>query len=350
MVDWDVVGYLGMYSIIGTFAMLGLVVSFGIAGVTGGAYVVGFLLGCVFTWICYSFYLHARDTQQPARDSDPSSPSASGFTFPNADESDTARTATQSETSSSESASGHGKSRRTALIETIVPAGVGVLPAAFVAQIEISWPALALGVGALLVAIVLFFVRDRTYYAGGGALYCLLTAVAISVGFFPAGYSESPFAVLLILGLISGGIVSIQLGVGVIIQRLLSGVAGEQTAFRIYEAIAAILGLLGMIWAVINIHERAARYGGVTIGGTLGFVLNFLGIELPIPWIIASGVDATLVLYVGALLIGFHTLESLHTTWRASKATAQAGLSGARAGADKAAAVAATQRERYEEK
>lgn len=103
-----------------------------------------------------------------------------------------------------------------------------------------------------------------------------------------------------------------------------------------------------MIWPAINIHERAARYGGITIADSLGFVLNFLGTELPVPWIIATGVDATLVLDVDALLIGFHTLASRHTTWRASKATAQAGVSGARTDADKVASVAAMQRDRFQ--
>lgn len=141
MVDWDVVGYLGMYSIVGTFVLLGLVFSFGIDGITGGAYAVGFLFGCVFTWVCYRFYLHARDTQQTEHDPNRSS-RASEFTYPNSDGTDSDRAATRSESSTSESASSHGKSRRTAWIETLVPAGVGVIPAVFVAQIDI-WPALA---------------------------------------------------------------------------------------------------------------------------------------------------------------------------------------------------------------
>lgn len=65
------------------------------------------------------------------------------------------------------------------------------------------------------------------------------------MGFFPESYNESPFDVLLVLGLVSGIIVSIQLGVGIVVQRLLKGIARKKTAFRIYEAVAAILGLIG---------------------------------------------------------------------------------------------------------
>lgn len=99
-----------------------------------------------------------------------------------------------------------------------------------------------------------------------------------------------------------------------------------------------------MIWTVLTAYEKAVRYGGITIGGTLGFALNALGIELPIPWIISSGVDASVVAFVGAVLIGFHTLESLHSTWHATKATAKAGAKAGQSAGERAADVAASAR------
>lgn len=236
-----------------------------------------------------------------------------------------------------------------AAMETSAAAVIGTITMLLLTLPDIAFPALAIGGGAIIAALVLFLINGRTYYAGGGTLYCGFTSGGIWLFGLPDAYAQSPFVVLLTLGGVSAIIVSIQLGVGIVLQRLLAGVTGEKTALRIYEAVAAILGLIAMIWAVINIHERATRYGGVTIGGTLGMVLNFLGIELPIPWIISDGVDASMVLYVGAVLIGFHTLESLHTTWHAAKQTAKSGVAAGKTASQKSANAASAARERINE-
>lgn len=244
---------------------------------------------------------------------------------------------------------GRFRKRAFAGVETTAAAIGGTLGFLIGTAPEAAFPAFAIGAGAVVTAMLLFITDGRTYYAGGGTLYCLFTAGYIQLVSLPEAYTKSPFAVLLTLGAISAAVVAVQLGVGLILQRLLSGVTGEETALRIYDAVAAVLGLLAMIWAVINIHERATRYGGVTIGGTLGMVLNFLGIELPIPWIISDGVDASMVLFIGAVLIGFHTLESLHTTWHATKQTAKSGAAAGKVAGRKSLDAASTAREKFKD-
>lgn len=228
----------------------------------------------------------------------------------------------------------------------MVGAGIGTLLTTLIAGQPHVWPTLAIGLGATAAAAPLLLRRSgRKYYAAAGTAYCLLTAATIRfTGQFPEGYAQSPYAVLLSLGVVSGLIVLAQYAGRKLVERGFSGRVGEDQATAIYDAVAAIAGLIAMIWTVMTAYEKAARYGGISIGGTLGFALNALGIELPIPWIISSGVDATVVAFVGAVLIGFHSLESLHTTWHATKQTAKAGAAAGKAVGEKTADAASAAR------
>lgn len=228
------------------------------------------------------------------------------------------------------------------VLNWVVAAVVGIGLTIVVAGQSLVWPALAIGCGAVGTGLVLLIRRSgRKYYAAAGTAYCLGLAVLIyAMAIFPEGYSESPYAALLSLGVVSGLIVVAQSAGHHVVQRVFGNTVGEEYATAIYDAIAAVLGLLGIVWTVLTAYEKALRYGGVAVGGTLGFVLNLLGIELPIPWFIQGGVDASILLFVGCVLIAFHTLESLHTTWRATKATAKAGVSAGKAAGDKASTTA----------
>lgn len=59
--------------------------------------------------------------------------------------------------------------------------------------------------------------------------------------------------------------------------------------------------------------------------------LNLLGAEFNLPvWLLTEGVDAVILVFVGTVLVGFHALESIHTTWVATKRTASASVSAGR--------------------
>jgi hypothetical protein len=227
------------------------------------------------------------------------------------------------------------RQRAAAVLYTGGAAMWGVLVAFLFASTEL-WPTVVVGLGAVVAVIPLVFVDGRTYYAAAGSLYFLGCAGLFSIAPLPAVYQQDIYAITLAFVVLSTLIVGAQLGLGLLIKRLVAGVAGEDAAVKVYEALSAIAGLAVLIYTVLLWEEKAARYGGVAVGGSLGLLLDVLGIELPIPWIVADGVNATYVLYLGAVIIGFHTLESLHTTWRATKATASAGATGAKAGASKA--------------
>ncbi|MFD1527498.1 MULTISPECIES: hypothetical protein [Halobacteriales] len=233
------------------------------------------------------------------------------------------------------------------ILNWVVTAIVGIAVTIAIAGQQFVWPAFAIGVGTVVTALVLLVRRGgRKYYAAAGTAYCLgLAGVIYTTSLLPAAYSESPYAVLLSLGFVSGVLVFAQNAGRQIVKRTFGNGSGEGAATKIYDAFAAIVGLVGMVWTVLTAQEKAMRYGGISIGGTTGLVLNFLGIELPIPWIIQSGVDASLVLFIGGVLIGFHTLESIHTTWHATKATAKASASAGKSVGSKTASAVGSLRE-----
>lgn len=233
------------------------------------------------------------------------------------------------------------------VVNWLTVAVIGIALTVWVAGYSLVWPALAIGVGAGVVALgLLARWSGRKYYAAAGTVYCLgLAGVIYATTFLPAGYAESPFAALVSLGGASALIVGAQTAGRYLVVRLFGETAGKEYATAIYDAIAAVLGLLGMVWTVMTAYEKAIRYGGISIGGTLGFVLNLLGVELPIPWIIQNGVDASILLFVGCILIGFHSLESLHTTWHATKQTAKGGVGAGRTAGSKAVSAAQSVRD-----
>lgn len=208
-------------------------------------------------------------------------------------------------------------------------AGIGI--AAGVATIDVAQPSVAIGAGAVVAASILLLGRrsGKKRYAGTGSLYTLGLAGAIyATSVFPSGYAEDPLVALASLGLVSAFIVSVTEGGALLVRRY-----GGDYAERIFETIAAFLGLLVMIWTVLTAYEKAIRYAGVGVGGPTFLALDLLGVELPVPiWFLEGGVDATIVGFVGCVLIGFHTLETIHTGWRVTKATAKKGAAAGQSG------------------
>lgn len=207
------------------------------------------------------------------------------------------------------------------VVNAITVTIVGIVVAVGSTVLPITFPALTIGAGAIVAASILLFGRrsGKKHYAGAGAAYTLgLAGVIVVTGVFPSDFSESPLVALVSLGSVSAGIVVVTEGLALIVRRF-----GGEYAERVFKAIAAFLGLLGIIWATITAYEKAIRYAGVGVGGSAGFVMNLLGIELPIPLVLIDGsIDAGIVLFVGGVLIGFHTLDTIHNGWRATKATA----------------------------
>jgi len=231
------------------------------------------------------------------------------------------------------------------LLTAFFGGAVGALVATFVGAEILGFIAIALLVGSITTVGAVWVLGSPPRFAAAGASFCLSSAILfyLSRGVLPDGFSQSGFVSLLALGLLSGFIVTIQETVAYAIQRTLRRVTNEEYASIIWRAISSFAGLLLIVWAVATWQEKLTRIGGASIGGSLGFALNILGVELPIPiWILSGGIDATVFLYVGCMVIGFHTLESAYTGWHATKTTAKGGVKAGSVAASKGGSAAQT--------
>jgi len=211
------------------------------------------------------------------------------------------------------------------LTAALIAAGVGV---------TVSPPVtIAVAVGAPL-AILLVWTADYPRFAAAGATYFLSTAVAFTTlsGSLPEPYYQDAVVGLVGFGLLSALIVTIQETVGFAIRRALRNITNGEYANAIWRFISSLLGALVIAWTIVTAHEKLARYGGSSVGGTAGLLFNIFGVEVPLPLWLADGVDATVVVFIGSVLLAFHSLDTLYGGWRLAKQTASAGTTVAQKG------------------
>ncbi|WP_436931014.1 hypothetical protein [Halosimplex halobium] len=236
-------------------------------------------------------------------------------------------------------------------------------PAAGVAIVVALAPvvpvAATLLVGAVVATAVTF--RAGTHrYGLVGALYLLgVGAAVLALARFPFAWKRTPLFALWGFGLLSLAVFCLRVALGVVGRRVLALVVDEG-ADSVWDALSAFGGTLVVAWSVLTAHEKAARSAGVAAGVSTTTLLDALGYGFPVLagvlqryrsvtvagrefvvplWALRHGVDATTVLFVGCLIVGFHTVGTLAATWRAVKdttgyATEQAGDVAADAAAD----------------
>lgn len=200
----------------------------------------------------------------------------------------------------------------------------GLLVASGIARLPLAWPALAIGSGAVVAALaVLVLGGARRYYSAAGSAYCVALGAVALAGGLPAGYAGSPAVALLTLGLPSTGIVAAIYGAGRLVERHAGRESGTGGALLARAGTALDLLRLGRSAFAVG---RTALYAGVLVlVGTAGLVLNAAGVAAPVPWIGTGRVDAVLVGYVAAVLVGFHGLAAAHTTLLTARDLAGAG-------------------------
>ncbi|PSQ18539.1 hypothetical protein BRD00_04405 [Halobacteriales archaeon QS_8_69_26] len=207
---------------------------------------------------------------------------------------------------------------------------VGILVAAVLSVVDPVWPAAAIGAGALVSAgILLARPGGRKHYALAGIGYTLGLAAAIALsGWFPAEYGGSPLVSLVLFGLFGTFLVALKVAGGRVVRAVARRYGDAEYAQTVYDAVASVATLIGLAWTLLTIQEKAARYGGIGLGAVGTAALNYYGVEYAVVvWFLDSGVDVVVLLFVGFTLGLFHVLESLHTTWIATKKTASAGAS-----------------------
>lgn len=202
---------------------------------------------------------------------------------------------------------------------------VGIITLAYAATTSLPTNGAILA-GAIVAAVVGFIIPTKSNFAATVAGYFLgSAAVFFSVGsIFPDVYSQDVFVGMVLFGSVSGTIVTVRWAIGRAITSFLEDYVDATHANRLWEFISVVIGLLLIIWTFLTAQEKLARYGGSAGVGSATFALNLLGIELPIPVWFLEGVDASIVLFIGSVAIGFHVLDTLYTAWYLAKSTTEA--------------------------
>jgi hypothetical protein len=204
---------------------------------------------------------------------------------------------------------------------------VGVVVTLFMLALLPVAPAIPLlfGMTAAIVPMLLA-TRERKRYAVAGTAYCLSLGLVLAVADTVLGLAEGN---TLVTGLLAFGAVSLLVVTAKAVGRRLARrtvglLVGDEYAARVFDAIASIAALAGLMWTVLTAAEKVSRYAGFGVGGAATLGLSLVGVEYNVTVPMLGGqVDAVLFLFVGCLLAGFYTFESLHTTWLAAKETAK---------------------------
>lgn len=180
---------------------------------------------------------------------------------------------------------------------------------------------------------------DTRLYGLVGALYLLSVGTAVlALGRFPLAWQRTPLVALWGFGLLSLSLFCLRVVLGVVGRQLLALFVNDESAASVWEALSAFGETLVVAWYVLTAHEKAVRSGGVVAGTAGTTVLDAAGYDLPVLaavfqrhstvtlagreflvplWALRRGIDATVVLFVGCLIVGFHTLGTFASTWRA---------------------------------
>ncbi|WP_436909261.1 hypothetical protein [Halosimplex marinum] len=218
-------------------------------------------------------------------------------------------------------------------------------PAAGVAVVVALAPVVPVAATLLVGAVVAMAVtlRAATHrYGLVGALYLLgVGAAVLALARFPFVWNRTPLFALWGFGLLSLAIFCLRVALGVVGRRALALVVDEG-ADSVWDALSAFGGTLVIAWSVLTAHEKAVRSAGIGIGVSTTTVLDALGYGFPVLagvlrryrsvtvagqevvvplWAVRNGIDATTVLFVGCLIVGFHTVGTLAATWQAVKDT-----------------------------
>ncbi len=180
----------------------------------------------------------------------------------------------------------------------------------------VAQPIIGVAAGAVAAFAVVFRQDVLRPYATVGTAWALgLAVVLFVVPIYSPAYRQSTFFSLLVIGLMSAGVLGLRKGIKSLVSKAVEKRVGdEETAEKSGRTAASIVGTLVLAWSILNAKERLARSGIVGLLAPVTFVLDLIGFSVQIPWILEDGINLTLFLFVGSVVVGFHTLSSWHAT------------------------------------
>lgn len=204
---------------------------------------------------------------------------------------------------------------------------VGILVTLVLLALLPELPAIPLLFGLTAVIVpMLFQDSERKRYAVAGTAYCLGLGVVLAVVDTAVGVAQGStlVAATLAFGGASLLVVTAKAVGRRVVRRTIGLLVDEEYAARLFDALASVAALAGLVWTLLTAAEKVSRYAGFGLGGTATLGLSLIGVEYRVGVPMLGGeIDAVLFLFVGCILAGFYTFESLHTTWLAAKSTAK---------------------------
>lgn len=216
----------------------------------------------------------------------------------------------------------------------LLAALAGIAVASVLALLPLAWPALAIGAGAIVAAVVHGVgTAPRKRYALLGTAYCLGLAAIARLDVLPALPAGSPWRALVTVGAASCLVVAVGLVLRRSIRGLLDGLVPEGNPRSTASSVRHGVKLVGTLRTAIAVGGTLARLAGVVAAGVvatllLGFVtflLDAVGVSAPVPWLGGADVDAVLLGFVLAVLVGFYVLAATHALYAAATTGVAAG-------------------------
>lgn len=222
---------------------------------------------------------------------------------------------------------------------------VGVVVALAFLRLLPSVPAVGVAAGMVVAVVAMLLAGEgRKRYAAVGTGYLLSVGVCLAVadaviGGVPSAGTLVPAT--LVFGLASLLLVAVRAAGRNLLRATVGSIFDPKTAERIFDAVTAALSAIGLLFLLSKLKRKVLVHGSFVVGGNLTFGMSLLGAERMVTIPGTGGeVDVVLFLFVGTVLAGFYTFDSLNSTWLATKTTAKAGVeTGKRAGSKTASVI-----------
>jgi len=175
----------------------------------------------------------------------------------------------------------------------------------------ITMPLVAVSAGAVTAFVVTRKYDVQRHYDSVGTVYFLsLGLLVFALPFLPAAFKQTPQLFLVVFGLISAAIVLTKRGVSHVLRFIATKLGRGDSASSVWNAVSSIVGTLMLIWSIIKMKQRLAKTALVGATTPLGLVLNLAGHFVNLPWALEAGIDLSAMVFLGGVMVGFHTLTS----------------------------------------
>lgn len=197
-------------------------------------------------------------------------------------------------------------------------------------------PTGAVAGGAAVAAALHWHGAGRRDYRVAGTAYALVAAVCLAV--VPTGSAAARWSLVpslagfgLTSALVTALFVAVRVGVHAVARR----VVPEGYAAALAEFADAVGSALAVVWTVLQVHERLVRTGVTGVVGTAALAADWYGVALPFDvGLLGGAVDPVTVVFVGCVVVGFHTLASWAAAWRVAENSSARLTAGEPAGED----------------